>query len=510
MPLLEVHEVTKEFPGVRALDGVSLDLEAGEVHALVGENGAGKSTLLKILAGMLTPSSGEIHFEGRPYAPHSPSHAQRLGISVIHQEFNLLPDLSIAENVFVGREPYDPFTRRIRRRELRERTARLLEQLGLHRDPATQVGSLSVSERQMVEIAKAMSFEAKVIVMDEPTAALSDAEVERLFAITEGLRTSGRGVIYVSHRLPEIFKLAQRVTVLRDGRRIATLAVADSDEDRLVQLMVGRKVTQVFNRQDTVKGAPLLQLDGVSVGDRVKDVSLEVRAGEIVGLAGLEGAGRYELAKAIFGIVPLTSGRMLLDGKDFAPRTPREALRGGVGFLPRDRKTEGIFPDLSVLHNLSITMLGRLHRGKLPVINPRAELGLLERFTRLMSIKFASARQRIASLSGGNQQKVLLARAIAPEVRLLVLCEATRGVDIGAKSEIHDLINTLTAGGMGVLMLSSDSLELLNMSDRVVVMYEGRVRAALDSTGLDEETVVAYATGQGRPAATSRSNGGDG
>jgi ABC-type sugar transport system ATPase subunit len=493
-PLLAVEGLTVQFPGVRALDDVHLDVRAGEVHALVGENGAGKSTLLKVLGGVHRPSAGVIRLAGADYAPRRPVDALHAGIAVIYQEFNLYPDLTVAENVFSGREPYSPLSRGIRYRELHRRTADLFDTLGVAIDPAARVAELTVSEQQLVEIAKGLSVGGRILVMDEPTAALSADEVTRLLAVVRRLRAEGRSVVYVSHRLDEVFAVADRATVLRDGRHVRTLPITATGPDELVRLMVGRDVASVFHRAEVHEGATVLRLDGVSGGRLLRDVSLAVRAGEVVGIGGVAGAGQPELTQLVFGALPLRAGRMTLGGQPYRPRTPAEAIAAGVGFLHEDRKAAGILPDLSVRHNVTVSVLSRLRRGLARLLSPAAETATFRRFRDRLAIRTTGPDQLVGQLSGGNQQKVLLGRALAGGGRLLVLNEPTRGVDIGAKAEIHRLVNELTAEGAAVLMVSSDLPELLGMSDRVYVLSAGRVVAHLTGADRTEENVIACAT----------------
>jgi ABC-type sugar transport system ATPase subunit len=491
--LLGVHDLTVEFPGVKALDGVSFDVRPGEVHALVGENGAGKSTLLKVLGGVYAPTAGSVTFAGQPYRPSRPRDAQDAGIAVIYQEFTLFRDLTVAENVFAGREPHSRLTRAIDYAAMRQECRRVFEQLRVSIDPDARVGDLSISEQQLVEIAKALSVDGRVIIMDEPTAALSSSEVARLLDVVKRLREEGRSIIYVSHHLEEVFEVADRATVLRDGRFVMTVDITDTDEDALVRGMVGRDLDSVFHRDDAVFGEVVLQVDDLRVGRAVQDVSLDVRAGEVVGIGGVAGAGQNELTQAIFGALPVRGGSMLLDGVEFAPRTPADAIAAGVGFLHEDRKSSGNLPHLSVEQNLTMTVLDRV-RGRGRLLSSGKQHQVWSTYRDRMRIKASSSNQLISLLSGGNQQKVLLGRALARSGHLLVLNEPTRGVDIGAKAEIHQLVNELTAQGVAVLMVSSDLPELLAMSDRIVVLSQGRVVGRLSGADATEENVIACAT----------------
>jgi ABC-type sugar transport system ATPase subunit len=491
--LLEVVDLTVEFPGVKALDAVGFTVRPGEVHALVGENGAGKSTLLKVLGGVYTATSGTLTLEGKRYAPTHPHDAIAEGIAVIYQEFTLFPDLTVAENVFAGREPHNAFTRGIDYKLMREECRRIFKLLDLDVDPDTRVADLSVSEQQLVEIAKALSVDGRVIVMDEPTAALSQTEVVHLLQIVRRLRDEGRSVIYVSHHLDEVFEVADRATVLRDGQHVKTLDIANTTQDELVKLMVGRDVKSVFNRDKTTSGEVVLSVDGISSGRSLRGVTFDVRAGEVLGIGGVAGAGQTELTQAIFGALHIRSGSMTLEGETYAPSTPAQAIAAGVGFLHDDRKTAGIFSHLSVAQNLTITILKKI-RGAGGFLSGAKESTSYNAYRDRLRIKASSQAQLISQLSGGNQQKVLLGRALAPGGKLLVLNEPTRGVDIGAKAEIHQLVNELTASGVAVLMVSSDLPELIGMSDRIVVLSQGAVVGRLEGSDRTEENVIACAT----------------
>ena len=491
--VLRIDDLTVEFPGVKALDGVSFAVREGEVHALVGENGAGKSTLLKVLGGVIAPTRGAVSLKGGAYRPSRPRDAQEAGIAVIYQEFTLFPDLTVAENVFTGREPHHRFTRAIDYASMRADCRRIFAQLDVDIDPDARVGDLSISEQQLVEIAKALSVDGRVIIMDEPTAALASSEVARLLAVVRKLRAEGRSIIYVSHHLEEVFEVADRATVLRDGRFVATLDIATATEEELVRSMVGRDVESVFHREDAERGAVVLQVENLRAGRVLQDVTLDVRAGEVVGIGGVAGAGQIELTQAIFGALAVRAGSMILDGAAFAPGSPADAIRAGVGFLHEDRKSAGNFPHLSVEQNLTMTVLNRV-RGAGRLLSKGKQRAVWTTYRQRMRIKASSHSQLISNLSGGNQQKVLLGRALAPGGHLLVLNEPTRGVDIGAKAEIHQLVNELTSQGVGVLMVSSDLPELLGMSDRIVVLSQGRVVGRLSGTDATEENVIACAT----------------
>jgi ABC-type sugar transport system ATPase subunit len=492
--ILEVEHVTVEFPGVRALDDVHFDVHGGEVHALVGENGAGKSTLLKVLGGVYTPTGGRLRLAGAEYAPARPSDAIAGGIAVIYQEFTLFPDLTVAENVYIGREPISGRTRGIRYARMRERCREVFAMLGVDIDPDARVADIGVAAQQIVEIARALSSEGRVIVMDEPTAALNSTEVTRLLEVVRRLRDEGRAVIYVSHHLEEVFEVADRATVLRDGRNVATLPIAGATEGELVRLMVGRDVAAVTHREASRPGGVMLRLSGLSAGRLLREIDLEVRRGEVLGIGGVAGAGQTDLTQAIFGALPIRAGTMELDGRPFRPRTPGEALDAGIGFLHEDRKRAGILPDLSVEQNISISVLERIRQGLLRLLSMRRERELAIGEMSSLRVKARGPDQSVAELSGGNQQKVLLGRALAPGGKLILLNEPTRGVDVGARAEIHALMNRLTEAGTAVLMISSDLPELVGMSDRVVVLSGGRVVGRLAGPTLTDENVIACAT----------------
>jgi len=504
MTLLDVSQVSKSFPGVRALDRVRLEVGRGEVHALLGENGAGKSTLIKILSAAHVADEGVVTFDGQPLDPRdAPLRRQQLGIATIYQEFNLFPELSVAENMYLGREPKRLGL--IDWRRLRADAAALLGELGLPLDPDAPVSRLTVAEQQMVEIAKAMTLNARLIIMDEPTAALSSREVDRLHAIIADLKARGVSVIYVSHRLAEVKAMCDRYTVMRDGRYVASGDVADVEIDDMVRLMVGRSVEFFRRARSGPPGPVVLKVETVTpkrprlaAPGYLKDICLEVRAGEIVGLAGLVGAGRTDLARLIFGADAIASGSIRLDDKPLKLRSPRDAIRAGVMMVPEDRKQQGCFLDHSIRRNLSLPSLKPLSRlGQW--IDERAERDLVETYRLKLRVKMASQETPIGKLSGGNQQKVLLGRSMALAPRVLIVDEPTRGIDIGAKAEVHQVLSDLAAQGVAILVISSELAEVMAVSDRIVVFREGVVVADLDGETATEEGLMAYmATGVGR------------
>jgi ABC-type sugar transport system ATPase subunit len=487
--LLSVAGVTKAFPGVRALDAVDFTLERGEIHALLGENGAGKSTLIKILGGAVVPDRGELRLEDHPLPQGDPLAARRRGLSIVYQEHTLVPDLSAAENIFLGRERGRPF---LRRGEMLRAAQERLDGLGAHVPAGAHVGRLSVAQQQLVEIARALEGDSKLLILDEPTAPLSGPEVEVLFGVLRGLRARGLGIVYISHRLEEVFALADRVTVLRDGRRIASAAVRDVDRAGLIRWMVGRDVSEEFPPRTPSPGPVVLEVRQLSCLPRFNEASFSVRQGEIVGLAGLVGAGRTSVALALFGALP-AHGEVLLAGRPVRFRSPAEAIDAGIGYVTEDRKARGLFSLMGAGENMTITALRAFaRRGLLSLTRERAAAAVAARD---FDVRAAHLGQRAATLSGGNQQKLLLARYLMAPRRLLILDEPTRGIDVGAKAEIYALMGRLAAQGLAILMISSELPEVLGMSDRVVVMHEGRTRGELPRAHATPEAVMELATG---------------
>jgi ribose transport system ATP-binding protein len=489
--LLQMRGVCKRFPGVVALDTVDFDLHAGEVHVLLGENGAGKSTLMKILSGAYRKDAGEILISGRHAAIDSPRAAQALGIATIYQELSLVPQLSVAENILLGHEPARGGW--IDRNALRDAARRSIDDVGIGLDLDRRVDRLGLAEQQMVELAKALFRRARVLVMDEPTSALTTREIDRLFDVVRRVTANGAGVVYISHRLQELSRIGDRVTVLRDGRHTGTFPLADVSIDRLVCLMANRDVRDHYPRRRDVPGDELLRLEHVSAPSGVDDVSLTVRRGEIVGVAGLLGAGRTELARIIAGADRPSAGRVFVKGREVTPKSPRHAIRAGIGFLPEDRKRHGLVLQLSVQANIGLPNLQRWSRGG--VVSQRAERDEARRWVGELRIKTPDVGERVVRLSGGTQQKVVLARWLAARADILVMDEPTRGVDVGAKVEIYELMNGLTAAGAGILMISSELPEVLGMSDRIYVMRRGRIEAEIDARGATEQQVLQAALG---------------
>jgi len=492
--VLEMRAIRKSFPGVVALDGVDFNLRAGEVHVLLGENGAGKSTLMKILSGAYTKDAGDIFIDGAPVSIGSPRDAQSLGIATIYQELSLVPQLTVAENILLGHEPSRAGV--IDRAAMRDAARRSLADVGLELDPDGRVDLLGIAEQQMVEVAKALFRRARVLVMDEPTSALTAREIDRLFDVIRRVTAAGVAVVYISHRMRELAEIGKRVTVLRDGRAMGTFPLPDTSFDALIRLMANREVRDHFPRRRCAAGDELLRLEHVSGPSGVPvvyDVSLTVCRGEIVGLAGLLGAGRTELARLVFGADRPSSGRVIVDGRDVTPKTPRQAIAAGIGFLPEDRKRHGLVLMRSVGENIGLPNLARWSRGG--VVSGRTERETAERWVTELRIKTPDVAERVVRLSGGTQQKVVLARWLAADASLLVMDEPTRGVDVGAKVEIYELMNRLTDAGAGILMISSELPEVLGMSDRIYVMRHGRIQAELDAASASEERVLHAALG---------------
>ncbi|WP_309568598.1 ATP-binding cassette domain-containing protein [Paenibacillus sp. sptzw28] len=498
--LLEMKGIDKSFSGVKVLEQVQFSLENGEVHALMGENGAGKSTLMKILNGIYARDGGTVAVKGAEQQLATPSAAQQLGIVMIHQELNLIPHLTVMENIFLGREfTYGP-TRLINWRRMKKESTRFLSQLGLTIDPETVVGELSVGQQQMVEIAKALSVNTEILVLDEPTAALTDREIEALFVAIASLRKQGVGMIYISHRMEEIFKICDRITVMRDGRYIGTERVQETNMDQIVKMMVGREIKDRFPKVEIKYGEDKLKVEGLSQQGILNDISFSVRAGEIVGLAGLMGAGRTELAKALFGVTPIDRGTIYVNGKPVDIGKPADAIRAGIALVTEDRKDEGLLLPMSVSDNLSMPNLKSL--SKLGFMSGSKEQFLSETMIKQLFIKASSGAQTVGSLSGGNQQKVVIGKWLATSPQVFILDEPTRGVDIGAKKEIYDLMNRLAANGVAILMISSELPEVLGMSDRILVMHEGKLTGEFTREEATQEKIMLCATGGGQQHAS--------
>ncbi len=497
-PLLELRGVTKTYGGVQALADVGFAIQPATVHALVGENGAGKSTLVKIVTGVIHPDDGELLIDGAPTRVGDPQAAHRLGIVAMYQEPTVFPDLTVAENVFAGRHPRSG-VRTVDWRALRIEASRILDELGVDFGPDTPVRGLGVADRQLLEIAKALSSSARLLIMDEPTAALSPNEVENLFATVRRLRERGVAIVFISHRLEEVTLIADTVTILRDGRHVATQPAAELSHGAIVRLMVGRSLDALFPKEEAEIGDVVFRAGGLSRGGVFSKVSFELRRGEIVGLAGFVGSGRTEVARSIFGIDPLDTGRLWIEGEEFRPRSPRAALRRGLAYLPEDRLHQGLVQPMSVGKNVSMAVLPELTPGGF--LRPRRERALARRFMNQLRIKATSPAQIVRSLSGGNQQKVVLSKWLAADPKILILDEPTHGVDVGTKADVHRTISHLAAQGLTILLISSELLEVLGMSDRILVMREGRLVAEIGRAEATQERVIAAAAGVAEAAA---------
>ncbi|MFO1350647.1 MAG: sugar ABC transporter ATP-binding protein [Gammaproteobacteria bacterium] len=492
-PVLQLDNVSKSFPGVQALKGVHFEVQAGEVHALLGENGAGKSTLIKIIAGVYAPDQGQILIDGRAVEFDSPQAAQRAGIATIYQELLLYPELSVAENIFMGHAPRTRY-HTIDWPAMDANARAILATLDIHDLEVTRrVGALSVGNRQRVEIAKALSQNARILIMDEPTAALTEADVERLFAIVRRLRERGVGVVYITHRLEEVFALADRVTVLRDGEYVGTQAVAETDQQDLIGRMVGRTIANLFPKLPAAIGSVALEARDLTRHPLTRKVNFMLRAGEIVGLAGLVGSGRSELAQVLFGMTPAQAGAILVGGKPVRIRSPEQAQGLGIAYIPEDRASQGLIRPMSVRENVSLVVLKRLARRGF--IDRRAERSLADGSIARFRIRASGPEQVVNKLSGGNQQKVVIGKWLAAQPRVLIMDEPTRGIDVGAKAEIHRLMSELVGQGMAILMISSELPEVLGMSDRILVMREGRIVAEFAHADASQERVAAAMMG---------------
>jgi len=489
--VLELRDVAKAFGAVQALRSGSLAVDAGSIHALVGENGAGKSTLVKIVAGVHQRDDGTFRFRGEDVDFASTAAAKAAGIAVIYQEPTLFPDLSVAENIFIGRQPTNRLGL-IDRAEMRREARELFATLGVPIDPDRLAEGLSIADQQIIEIAKAISLDANLLVMDEPTAALSGVEVDRLFGVARSLRDRGAGILFISHRFEEVFALCDRITVMRDGAYIATHETGAVTVDKIVKEMVGRSIDALFPKEDAVLGDTVLRVTGLERAGVFSDIDFEVRAGEIVALAGLVGAGRSEVARAVFGVDFYDRGQVEMHGRRVAPRSPRSAIEAGMGFVPEDRRKQGLVLEQSVARNVALTLRHQLARFGL--ISARAESAAAADWSRRLQVKAVSPRHAAATLSGGNQQKVVLAKWLATDPQLLIVDEPTRGIDIGTKAEVHRLLSDLAGRGVAILMISSELPEVLGMADRVLVMHEGRIAADLSRAEATQERIMHAAT----------------
>jgi ABC-type sugar transport system ATPase subunit len=484
--VLIMRNIDKSFPGVHALKQVNLSIEAGEVHALIGENGAGKSTLMKILSGVYQKDGGEILINGKAVEIDLPEKATQLGISIIYQELNLMPNLSIAENIFVGREKRKgPF---LDMAATRREAETYIHEVGLHISVDTPVQNLSIAQRQMVEVAKALSVNAKVIIMDEPTSSLTEPEVVILMEIIRKLRNQGTSIVFISHRLGEIFEISDRITVLRDGEVIGTVTANGCDEDDLIHMMVGRSLTDLFPKETVPIGDIVMEAEHICSGSMVQDVSFTLRRGEILGFAGLVGAGRSELMAAVFGFRRREAGKVRVDGKEIPPNSPVESIRRGIGFVPEDRKLQGLVLNMSVRENATLANLERVSHGGL--IKNNEERNIADYYVEKLAIKTPGIEQKVQNLSGGNQQKVVISKWLATNPKVLIMDELTRGIDVGAKKEIYSLITALARDGVGIILISSELPEVLGMSDRIIVMHEGVIKGELSRAEATQKLIM--------------------
>jgi len=491
--ILKLDNITRKFPGVVALNNVSLEVKTGEVHILLGENGAGKSTLVKILSGAYSKDSGEIFLNGNKVEIKNPKHAQDLGIGVIYQELNLIPHLTVAENIFLGREFSYP-AGLIDSKKIIEETKKLLSELNVNINPNELVSSLGTAQQQMVEIAKALSLNSKILIMDEPTSSLTKNEIETLFKTIRKLKQKDVAIIYISHRLEELFEIGDRVTVLRDGSLIETKLIADTNRAELIKLMVNRDLKDHFPKREKQTGNEILKVVGLSTENLLKNISFSLYAGEIIGIYGLLGSGRTELARAIFGADKIESGEIFIKEKPVKINSPCKAIKEGIGFLTEDRKTQGLILDLAVKENISITSLDEL--TSFGVIKLKEELRISDSYISELKIKTIGSNQDVRSLSGGNQQKVVFAKWLNSETNIFIFDEPTRGIDVGAKQEIYELMNKLTQNGYGIIMISSELPEVLGMSDRILVMHNGEITAEFENKDLTQEMIISSAIGE--------------
>lgn len=499
--ILQARHITKRFPGVLALDDVSITVHVGEVLALVGENGAGKSTFVNLLCGVYQPDNGEIRLNGERVAFRDPHHARRLGVDVVHQELSLLGELTVAENIMLGHEPISA-GRIISSTELYRRAGEALRGVSAEIDLNALTSALTPAERQMVEIAKAVSFQPRVLMLDEPTSSLSKVEVDRLFEVIERLKKQGVGIIFISHRMDELFQFADQAVVLKDGRLVTTLPMSGTNREELIRLMVGREMRQTFPERPIrtnieAANTTLLELKDVSFEDKLSGIDLCLRAGEIVGIGGLEGQGQRELVRGLFGIKPFDGGQVILDGSVVKISSPEDAIRQGIAFIPDDRKAEGLVLPLSVRENMSLASLS--FRQRLGFVCSREEQARVAGYIRSLKIKVSSEFQLVKFLSGGNQQKVVFGKWLLTMPRLLILHEPTRGIDVQTKSEIYHLLRQMADRGVGILAVTSDMLELIGLSDRISVMYEGRIAGNVPAAGATEEILMTLGSGQELP-----------
>ena len=490
-PILTLKNVTKEYPGVVALDHMNLEVYPGEVHALMGENGAGKSTLIKVVSGAIKPNGGTILYEGKEYDSMTPALSKKLGIGVIYQEFNLVPDLSVAENIFLGQKLTSGFS--INRKLMNQRAKELMDSFGIDIDVTKDVKSLTVAYQQLVEITKTISSNVKVLIMDEPSAPLTNREIDAMFGIVRKLKAQGVAIIYISHRMEEIFALADRITVMRDGKYVGTKMASEIDNNGLIKMMVGRDLDEQYPTVEKEIGEVALEVNRLCTDALLKDISFQVHKGEILGLAGLVGAGRTETARAIFGADSKSSGEIRIHGKTVQIHSPKDAIKDGIALIPEDRKKHGALLEMTIRDNISFIAVKSI--SKAGFVDRNADKNMAEKYIKELSIKTPSMEQLTRNLSGGNQQKVVLAKSLASNSDIIIFDEPTRGIDVGAKKEIYVLMNELAKKGMAIIMISSEMQELLGMSDRIIVMHEGKMMGELKKEDATQEKILELASG---------------
>lgn len=491
--IIQMKGISKSFANNKVLENVEFDILPGEVHALMGENGAGKSTLMKILTGIYERDSGTIMVKGKEVHFKNAREAENSGIAVIHQELNIIPHLTVAENMFLGKElAISPFGI-TRDKEMKQKTRQYLNRLGIDIDPSIEAAQLSVGQQQMIEIARAVAANTEVLIMDEPTAALTDREIEALFKVISSLKNEGVGIVYISHRMEEIFQICDRISVLRDGEFIGVKAIKDTSFDEIVKMMVGRQLGERFPERKHVIGEERFKIEDFTRKGKFSNISFSVRKGEILGIAGLMGAGRSEIMEAIFGYLPLDSGKMWIDGDEVSIKSPYDAIKRGIGFITEDRKSKGLVLSLSVRENFSLTNLLKISKNS--IISSRKEQNLVDDLIKKLHVKTSSSELEVRSLSGGNQQKIVIGKWLGIEPKILILDEPTRGVDVGAKKEIYQIMNELTNQGVSIIMVSSELPEILGMSDRIAVIHEGKLTAILNREEADQEKIMQAATG---------------
>ncbi|USK52728.1 sugar ABC transporter ATP-binding protein [Cytobacillus solani] len=492
-PIIQMKGISKAFSGNIVLEKVDFEIMPGEVHALMGENGAGKSTLMKILTGIYERDAGTVSVRGSEVHFKNAKEAEMAGIAVIHQELNIIPYLTVTENMFLGKELTFGKFGMTKDKEMKQKTKEYLNRLGIDIDPAIEAGNLSVGQQQMIEIARAVAANTEVLIMDEPTAALTDREIEALFKVIHSLKEQGVGIVYISHRMEEIFQICDRISVLRDGQFIGVKAIPETNFDEIVKMMVGRQLGDRFPERDTTIGSERLKVANFSSKGSFENVHFTIHQGEILGVAGLMGAGRTEIMEAIFGYRKVQEGKLFIDGKETKIKSPYDAIKAGIGFITEDRKSEGLVLDLSVRENFSLTNLNKI--SKKNIISAKEEASFVDEMIQKLHVKTSSSEQLVKSLSGGNQQKIVIGKWLGINPKILILDEPTRGVDVGAKKEIYQIMNELTKLGVSIIMVSSELPEILGMSDRILVIHEGKVSAILNKSEADQEMIMQAATG---------------